>query len=308
MQQRAHAPVMLVEAIEALAIRQDGIYVDATFGRGGHSREIVAQLGHAGKLYVIDRDPCAIEEAQRLAQQDARVVVVKSCFSELRQRLLPLLNDRNVDGVLFDLGVSSPQLDAPERGFSFMQDGPLDMRMDPERGVSAAQWLARAEEEDIARVIWEYGEERFSRKIARAIVTKRAIEPIETTQALSRLIAGVVRSGRQHKHPATRSFQALRIQVNDELNELQQGLIQAMSLLKVGARLVVISFHSLEDRMVKRFMREQARDMLFNPKLPFDSDFVPKLRILRKQKPSENETNCNPRARSAVMRIAEKLE
>ncbi len=302
-----HKPVLLEEAIEALVTRGDGHYVDGTFGRGGHSRALVARLNEQGRLLALDKDPTAIQSGQEILGSDDRVTFIQGSFADLEQWILDWGVEDGVDGILLDLGVSSPQLDDPERGFSFMEDGPLDMRMDPTRGVSAAEWLNEAPEREISRVLWEYGEERHARRIARKIVTERGRTPLTRTRQLAELIEEML--GRpERKHPATRCFQAIRIQVNNELADLAKGLEAGIRQLRPGGRLVVISFHSLEDRLVKRTMREAARPGQVRRNLPEHPDWVPTLKLVGKAvKPSEVEISANPRARSAVMRVAEKL-
>jgi 16S rRNA (cytosine1402-N4)-methyltransferase len=300
-----HAPVLRNAAIDSLAIRADGCYVDATFGRGGHAGEILGRLGDEGKLVAIDRDPEAAAAAAILFSGDTRARFVRSRFSELLQHVEPA----SADGVLFDLGVSSPQLDDARRGFSFMRDGPLDMRMDPDSGVSAAAFLAGADEREIAAVIARLGEERHARRIARAIVAARASGAIETTSRLAGVVAAAVPGREPGRHPATRTFQALRIHVNDELGELERALPQAVAALRPGGRLVVISFHSLEDRIAKRFMRSASReDPAFAglPQVPASAR--PRLKLVgRATFADETEVARNPRARSAVMRVAERV-
>jgi 16S rRNA (cytosine1402-N4)-methyltransferase len=295
-----HEPVLAREVIEALAVRPDGIYVDGTFGRGGHSRLILERLGPAGRLIALDRDPQAAEAARALG--DARFRFFKAKFSELE--MVP----SGVQGMLFDLGVSSPQLDDPARGFSFRHDGPLDMRMDPEAGMSAAEWLAKAQEQDIRGVIRDYGEERFAKQIAAAIVAARRSEPIVRTRQLADLVARAVRTREPGQDPATRTFQAVRIHVNRELEEVSMMLPQAVSRLAPQGRLAVISFHSLEDRIVKRFMQALARPEM--PRgLPLRASEMPEpvLRIVgRAQRASRQEITRNPRARSATLRVAER--
>ena len=302
-----HIPVLLEEAIEALVTRPDGHYVDGTFGRGGHSRALVARLNEQGRLLALDKDPVAIATGQRLLGTDPRVTFIQGSFAELDQWILDWGVEEGLDGVLLDLGVSSPQLDDPERGFSFMEDGPLDMRMDPTRGVSAAEWLNEAPEREISRVIWEFGEERHARRIARKIVTVRAHSPLERTSQLAGLVEEML--GRpERKHPATRCFQAIRIYINNEMADLAQGLETSIKQLRPGGRLVAISFHSLEDRLVKRTLREAVRPGRVRRDLPDVPGSEPTLRLIGKAiRPSEQEISANPRARSAVMRVAEKL-
>jgi 16S rRNA (cytosine1402-N4)-methyltransferase len=304
----AHVPVLLIPAVDALAIdaRPDGTFVDATFGRGGHTRLILERLGPSGRLIAIDRDPDAVSAAR--AVSDSRLTPVHARFSEL-QSTLAALRAREADGVLFDLGVSSPQLDDARRGFGFRGDGPLDMRMDPSRGASAADWIARAEEIEIREVIRSYGEERFAKQIAKAIVAARGRGPLRRTGELAAVVAAAVRTREPGQNPATRTFQALRIHVNQELEELSLALPQALAALRASGRLAVISFHSLEDRIVKNFMRGEARPAL-PERLPVRAREMPppKLRIVGPpQRPGAAEIGANPRARSAVLRVAEKL-
>jgi 16S rRNA (cytosine1402-N4)-methyltransferase len=307
--EREHVPVLLDEVITALAVQPDGVYVDATFGRGGHAEAILARLNDRGRLLAFDRDPQAIEEARRRFMQDARVTITHAAFSKLGETVAGLGLNGRVNGMLFDFGVSSPQLDDPARGFSFRFDAPLDMRMDTTRGESAAQWLARADETDVANIIYEYGEERFSRRIARAIVAERVREPITTTARLAEIVRGAVRTRERGQHPATRTFQAIRMHVNAELDEIERALPQALQALATGGRLAVISFHSLEDRLVKNFMRDQEKGPTYPPELPVVPTFVPRLRIVGKTaRAGEPELARNPRARSAVLRVAERTE
>jgi 16S rRNA (cytosine1402-N4)-methyltransferase len=303
-----HVPVLPEESIEALAVarRPDGIFVDATFGRGGHSRLILSRLGRGGRLIAIDRDPQAVAAAQAL--QDARTSVVHGRFGELRS-ILEAQGAAAVDGVLFDLGVSSPQLDDPARGFSFRFDAPLDMRMDTTSGMSAADWLARATEGDIREVLSSHGEERFAKQIAKAIVAARRGGPVRSTGQLAALVGKAVRTREPGQDPATRTFQALRIHVNQELEELSLALPQALDALAAGGRLAVISFHSLEDRIVKNFMRDAARPQA-PERLPLRARELPAPRLLlvgKAQKAGAPEIAANPRSRSAVLRVAEKL-
>ncbi|MDX1375954.1 MAG: 16S rRNA (cytosine(1402)-N(4))-methyltransferase RsmH [Burkholderiales bacterium] len=302
---RVHRPVMLEETLAALALRPEGVYVDGTFGRGGHARALLARLGPRGRLIAIDRDPEAIAAARAL--RDARVHAVQAPLRALAATL-DAAGIRHADGMLFDLGVSSPQLDDPARGFSFRADGPLDMRMDPGSGVSAAQWLATAAEPEIREVIRNYGEERFAKQIAAAIVAARAGQPIRTTRQLADLVGAAVRTREPGQDPATRTFQALRILVNRELEEVSLMLPQAVAHLATHGRLAVISFHSLEDRIVKRFFAGAAR-----PALPADLPIrasempAPQLRLIgRARRPSAAELAENPRARSALLRVAER--
>ena len=302
----AHVAVLFAEVIEGLAVKADGTYLDGTFGRGGHARGVLAKLGPDGRLLVMDKDPEAIAVAERLAADDARVALRRGSFADLAQWPLAATG---LDGILFDLGVSSPQLDVAERGFSFGKDGPLDMRMDPDAGESAAQWLAHASDKDIADVLWTYGEERQSRRIARAIVARRAETPLLRTAQLADLIASVMPRGDSKIHPATRSFQAIRIYINRELVDLEAGLDAALEALKPGGRLAVISFHSLEDRIVKQFMLRHAKAPPSNRRMPVEIAFTPTLRLVGgARKAGDAELAVNPRARSAVLRVAEKLE
>ncbi|KPB54627.1 Ribosomal RNA small subunit methyltransferase H [Pseudomonas coronafaciens pv. oryzae] len=306
-----HITVLLEEAVEALAVRADGCYLDGTFGRGGHSRLILSHLGPDGRLLGFDKDPQAIATGQALAAEDGRFVIVQRSFAELGSEALERDLAGKVSGILLDLGVSSPQLDDPGRGFSFMNDGPLDMRMDPTRGVSAAEFIASAPAEEIARVFKEYGEERFAKRMANAVVQRREIQPFERTADLAEVLKVANPAWEKGKNPATRAFQGLRIHVNNELGDLEAGLEAAMEALEVGGRLVVISFHSLEDRIVKLFMRKLAKGEADNmPRnLPIQyKAFEPKIKIHGKaQFASDTETKANPRSRSAVMRVAEKL-
>ena len=304
----AHRPVLLQEALDGLAVRPDGIYLDGTFGRGGHAAAILERLGAAGQLYAMDKDPDAVRTARERFGQDARFHVRRGTFAMLGQLAREQGVAGRVSGILLDLGVSSPQLDDPARGFSFLKDGPLDMRMDPEQGLSAADWLAQADEREILRVLWEYGEERFARRIARAILRERDEHPIRTTQQLADLIAAAVPTRERHKNPATRSFQALRIEVNQELQDLALALEQVVDVLEPGGRLAVISFHSLEDRMVKRFLRRESRGEEMPLDLPVTGGPKPgRLRLIGKAiRAGAAETDANPRARSAVLRIAER--
>jgi len=290
-------------------VRPDGIYIDGTFGRGGHARAVLARLGPAGRLVGLDRDPAALMAARDLELIDPRFVAVQRPFGEIADAVAAVGVTGRVQGILLDLGVSSPQLDDPGRGFSFASDGPLDMRMDPSHGRSAAQWLAAASQGEIARLLKEYAEERFAARIARAVVQQRTKAPLMTTGALAELVARVVPTREPGKHPATRTFQALRIQVNDELGELRRCLDQVCDLLAVAGRLVVISFHSLEDRIVKRFMRGESRGPLLPKGLPVTGvQAQGRLRILGKPvRPSDAEAAANPRSRSAILRVAERL-
>ena len=306
----AHLPVLYAQVMEGLGVVEDGRYLDGTFGRGGHARGVLEKLGPGGRLLLMDKDPEAIAEAERSFGADGRVSIRRGSFAALGG----WDQARDLDGVLFDLGVSSPQLDVAQRGFSFGKDGPLDMRMDPDAGESAAQWLARAEEREIADVLWTWGEEKQSRRIARAIVARRAQQPLERTAQLADLIGSVVPRGKSGSdkgriHPATRSFQAIRIHINAELADLQAGLDAALAALKPGGRLAVISFHSLEDRIVKQFIARHAKAPPANRRLPQVQAFVPVL-VDRGGaiRADAAELAANPRARSAVLRVAEKLD
>jgi 16S rRNA (cytosine1402-N4)-methyltransferase len=302
-----HETVLLEEAVAALNIQPDGVYIDATFGRGGHSRRILAQLGEHGRLYAFDKDPMAIAAGKALT--DARFTLIHSGFehvaAEMAQRGVTRVN-----GVLMDLGVSSPQLDDATRGFSFRFDAPLDMRMDTTRGQTAAEWLAQVGETELKEVISQYGEERYARSIARAIVAQRAIAPLTTTKHLAQLVAAVVPAREPGQNPATRTFQAVRIYLNRELEELSLALPLCAGLLASGGRLVVIAFHSLEDRIVKRFMRELSSPPVLPARLPIRAADIPaaKMRLMgRAIRPGAAEVAANPRARSAVMRVMEAI-
>ena len=306
----SHRPVLVSEVLAALAVRPDGCYVDATFGRGGHAAAILERLGPTGSLLALDRDPAAAEWARAEFCNEPRFQFVQSRFSELASIVTERRLCGRVDGVLLDLGVSSPQLDDPERGFSFSRNGALDMRMDPTSGSSATDWLNRIGEMELERILAEFGEERFHRRIARAIVAARRRAPSTTTARLAEIVSLAIPTRQPGKHPATRVFQAVRIAVNDELNELRAVLPQTTQILAPGGRLAVIAFHSLEDRMVKRFMRERARGQ----ELPLDLPVVGvpegiSLRLIgRPSRPADPEVMANPRARSAVLRVAERLE
>lgn len=306
-----HITVMLNEAVDSLVVHSAGCYADGTFGRGGHSRLILDRLEKEGRLLGFDKDPQAIEAGKALSGTDSRFTIVQRSFAELRDEFSSRNLLGQVAGVLLDLGVSSPQLDDPDRGFSFLQDGPLDMRMDPGAGVSAADWIATADETEIARVFKEYGDERFARRMARAVVLRREQSPFTRTADLAEVLAAANPAWEKGKNPATRAFQGIRIHINSELDDLQQGLNAALDVLCPGGRLVVISFHSLEDRIVKQFMRRHAKGEM--DRLPRDLPVIPKafepcLKLIGKARfASEAEVQANPRARSAVMRVAEKL-
>jgi len=305
----AHTPVLLDEVLAGLAVQAAGHYCDATFGRGGHTTALLARLGSAGRVCAIDRDPEAIAAGRERFASEPRLTLVRGSFGRLEERVRAAGLEGELQGVLLDLGVSSPQLDEARRGFSFMQDGPLDMRMDNESGISAAQWLARAGEREVAEVIFRFGEEKFSRRIARAIVAARSTAAIVGTRQLADIVSGAVPTREPGKHPATRTFQALRIHVNRELEEVEAALPQAVKLLAAGGRLCVISFHSLEDRLVKRFMRREAQGDPVYAGLPdIPPHARPRLRLVGGAvMPGETEVAANPRARSAVLRVAERV-
>jgi 16S rRNA (cytosine1402-N4)-methyltransferase len=305
-----HQPVLFDEVLEALAIRKDGVYVDGTFGRGGHAAAILAQLGPEGKLLAMDKDPEAVQSARMQFGNDPRFEIEQGAFTMLSQLLAQRQLQGRVNGLLLDLGVSSPQLDDPVRGFSFSADGPLDMRMDPDSGISAAQWLQQASEREIREVLRTLGEERFAGRIARAIVSTRSEAPLQTTRQLAELIATAAPSREKNKHPATRSFLAIRIFINRELDDVRAVLEQVPDALAPGGRLAVISFHSLEDRIVKRFIRDEYRGEQAPPEFPLAGmDYQPRLRPVGKAiRASEAEIDSNPRARSAVLRVAERLQ
>ncbi|MGI9321995.1 MAG: 16S rRNA (cytosine(1402)-N(4))-methyltransferase RsmH [Pseudomonadales bacterium] len=305
---RQHSPVMLDAAVAALVVNQDGAYVDCTYGRGGHSQLIADRLSPTGRLLAIDKDQSAIANAQQRFANDSRVAIQQGSFAQVasfvkQQRLAPL------DGVLMDLGVSSPQLEDAQRGFSFNLSGPLDMRMDQSSGQTAAEWLAQASEREIAQTLATYGEERYARRIAKRIVAERGRAPITTTDKLVEIVAAAMPRKEEHKHPATRTFQAIRIQVNDELNALETCLADLLDLLRAGGRIVVISFHSLEDRIVKRFFRQMHKGDPLPDKLPVTDDQINRrLKLVGKAiRPSQEEVDANIRARSSIMRVAEKL-
>ncbi|MEY4641354.1 MAG: hypothetical protein RLZZ227_1348 [Pseudomonadota bacterium] len=304
-----HDTVFLREAVDALVTDPNGVYVDGTFGRGGHSRLLLQKLGAQGRLLVIDKDPEAIAVAESLRAMDPRVTIGHGSFADMARFVATMPGVTQVQGILLDLGMSSPQLDDARRGFSFTHDGPLDMRMNNNQGMSAAQWLATAPEEEIARVIYEYGEEKFSRRMARAIVAARAQQPLTTTKQLADLITEANPAWERHKHPATRAFQGIRIFINDELKDLQNALQVILDLLANGGRMAVISFHSLEDRIVKQFMQKHVRGDDFPRGLPVTSDQLkPRLRLVAKAlKTADLERERNVRSRSAVMRVAEKI-
>jgi len=303
-----HVPVLLGPVLEGLEIKADGLYVDGTFGRGGHSSAILQRLNVDGRLIAIDRDPQAVAAAAPLLTNDPRFTLIRSDFANLARQLDQMELTGGVDGMLFDLGVSSPQLDEAERGFSFLRDGPLDMRMDPDAGISAAEWLNTGGEKALKQVLYKYGEERDAPRIARAIVAARANAEIATTGQLADIVSSVVPAHTRKKHPATKTFQAIRIHINDELGQLDKVLKQSLDLLVTGGRLCVISFHSLEDRIVKRFMRDASRESeqwRGMPNVP--PEFAPKLKLVGKViTAGASEIATNARARSARLRIAER--
>jgi len=305
-----HLPVLFNEALHELSIKPDGVYVDCTFGRGGHSRGILKQLGPAGQLLALDRDLDAIQsETARELVKDSRFQLEHCCFSQLQQAVEKRGWQGKVDGILMDFGVSSPQLDNAQRGFSFMRDGPLDMRMDCNSGQSAAEWLARVSEEDLVQVLFDYGEERFARRIANAVVIQRLEKPLETTRQFVDLLVEAIPFKEKHKHPATRSFQAVRIAVNRELEEISTVLDQAVNGLASSGIMVVISFHSLEDRIVKRFIRDESRGRYTPSKLPLQPEELAAIRLIKRGKvikAGKQELAENPRSRSAVMRVAQR--
>jgi 16S rRNA (cytosine1402-N4)-methyltransferase len=305
----SHTSVLLDEAVDALVQTPSGTYVDGTYGRGGHSRAILSRLNQSGRLLVMDKDPEAIAHAQSWAATDKRISVVHDSFAVMSRWIAQMEGQVGVDGVLLDLGVSSPQLDEAKRGFSFLQDGPLDMRMNPNIGISAAEWLNCAAEQEIADVIYQFGEERYSRRIAKAITTSRQQEPLLTTHQFATVVSQAHPRWEKGKHPATRTFQAIRIFINHELEDVQTGLQQALDVLRIGGRFVVISFHSLEDRLVKRFIVNKARGPIFPRGLPVSSADVKVTvkKIGKSVRASASEVALNSRARSAIMRIGEKI-
>jgi 16S rRNA (cytosine1402-N4)-methyltransferase len=306
-----HKPVLLAEVLEQLAIKEEGVYMDCTFGRGGHSQGILSMLGASGNLLAFDRDVDAIDsDVAKTMRQDNRFMLKHSCFSALASVAAGEGLVGKIDGILLDLGVSSPQLDNPERGFSFLRDGPLDMRMDETAGVSAQEWLANVDEKELVRVLFEYGEERFARRIAKAVIESRVLSPITDTKQLATLVAEAVPFKEKHKHPATRTFQAIRIEINRELDELKDVLRQSIHVLKPGGRMVIISFHSLEDRIVKRFIRDEEGAKFDPGRLPIrEIDIAQGVlkKIGKAIKAGKTELAENPRARSAVLRTAERV-
>ena len=305
----AHVPVLLEAVITGLNLHDDGLYVDGTFGRGGHSLAILKRLGPTGRLLAIDRDPQAIATAADALKSDPRFELAQGEFSELKEHAIKRNVLGKVDGLLLDLGVSSPQLDEAERGFSFQSDGPLDMRMDPTTGSSAADWLANVKERELRKVLFEFGEERFAARIARAIVAARSLQPIRRTAELAKIVSEAVPSHGQRRHPATKTFQAIRIRINDELQQLESALRASIDLLRPGGRLCVISFHSLEDRRVKRFMRDSSREPAPWRGLPeIPQEHQPPFKVIGKMiSASDEEIGMNVRARSARFRVAERL-
>jgi 16S rRNA (cytosine1402-N4)-methyltransferase len=303
-----HIPVLATEALAGLALEAGGYYVDATFGRGGHTALILQALGPEGRVLALDRDPQAVAAGQRHFAHEVRLALAHASFADLAALVPAYAHQHPCRGVLFDLGVSSPQLEDPRRGFSFRADGPLDMRMDPTRGEPVSAWLARARVDEIRQVIATFGEERFARRIAQAIVTRRSKGALENTAELASLVAGAVRTREPGKHPATRTFQALRMFINDELGQLERGLHAALEVLTPGGRLAVISFHSLEDRVVKRFMQRESQVNPALGELPvIPAEARPRLKLIgRKLRPSADELARNPRARSALLRVAER--
>lgn len=305
----SHQSVLLKQSVEALLIDDCGSYIDGTFGRGGHSRAILERLGDAGRLIGVDRDPAAVAAGRQLAESDSRFTMHRGSFGELGDIALDYQLQGEVSGILLDLGVSSPQLDDPERGFSFLHDGPLDMRMDPDSSPSAADWVNSAKENEIARVLRDYGEERYANRIARAIVAARKTQPITRTASLAEIVKAANPAWERDKHPATRAFQGIRIFVNQELDALRAALQDAVQVLRLGGRLVVISFHSLEDKIVKNFMSLQTKGDNFPRGLPIrHSELRPTLKTIGKPlRPDADEVSENPRARSAIMRVAERI-
>ncbi len=304
-----HKPVLLNEVLQGLNLRADGCYIDCTFGRGGHSRAILQQLGSNARLIAMDRDPHALQSVDEILKQDKRFSLDQISFSHMKELSNHYQKTGKINGILLDLGVSSPQLDNADRGFSFMRDGILDMRMDNLTGITAAEWLNKATVNEITDVLKTFGEEKFAKRIARAIVSSRTVQPIETTAQLADLVSSNVPVKEKDKHPATRTFQAIRIFINHELDELKQVLDQSLNVLTAGGRLVVISFHSLEDRIVKRFMRSHARGDDYPADIPVTKAMLqPRLKLIGKAiHPDKNEVLVNPRSRSAVLRIAEKV-
>jgi 16S rRNA (cytosine1402-N4)-methyltransferase len=309
--QLVHQPVLFDEVLQAMQVKPDGVYVDGTFGRGGHAAAILQQLGEHGRLIVMDKDPQAVAFAQAKHAGDQRVTIIHDDYAQMKYHISQQGLSSQVDGVLLDLGVSSPQLDDASRGFSFQQNGPLDMRMNTEQGETAQHWIMNASEKEIADVLWRFGEERFSRRIARKIVEYRQQNPINDTDTLVSVIKGCVPAGKEKKHPATRSFQAIRMHINHELEHIEQVLEDIFDVLKIGGRLLVISFHSLEDRIVKRFFKQQSTAPSIPRGLPVrESDLTVSIRLRtvgKAIKAGMEELAKNPRSRSAVLRIAERV-
>ena len=304
-----HISVLLEESIAALAIKSSGVYMDGTFGRGGHSKHILNELSAEATLVAVDRDLSAIEYGKQHFAGERRLHLVHSDFASIQQKVLEQELPEKFDGILFDLGVSSPQLDEPNRGFSFMQDGPLDMRMDTSCGQTAAQWLSSAEEKEIANVIFQLGEEKLSRRIARAIVEQREEQPFTRTSQLVDLLEDVIKRKEKNKHPATRTFLALRMYLNDELGQIEAMLPQAVKMLNPGGRLAIISFHSREDRIVKQFFRDISKGPKLPKRLPIQEEYQAPVKLIGKAiKPTEQEVRLNPRSRSAVLRVGERTE
>lgn len=307
--QWTHQPVMVNEVIESLALTKNGIYIDATFGRGGHTQAILKKLGPSARILGFDKDPKAIEAGLQMAEQDDRLKMIHGSFAEIKQKCIDENILGKVNGILMDLGVSSPQLDDAERGFSFRKAGPLDMRMNPNAGITASEWVNSTLEADMAFVFKSLGEEKFAKRIARAIALARATKPFVTTEELSEVIKAAHPAWERHKHPATKCFQAIRIYINEELDDLKKGLTASLDVLKADGRMVMISFHSLEDRIVKRFIQKNEQDENYELKLPIpNAKFKPRMkRVGKKLTPSLDELNHNPRSRSAVLRVAEKV-
>ena len=306
--QYEHEPVLLDKVLEQLCVRETGVYMDCTYGRGGHARAILKRLGMKGRLLAIDRDPAAVLSARGELASDSRFHIAHGSFGMLKEFADRFGVTGKVDGILFDLGVSSPQLDDPQRGFSFLRDGPLDMRMDPGSGISAADWLAACTFAELAGVLKEYGKERYAKRIAREIIDARETAPIRSTGRLASIITGACPAIEKGKHPATRCFQAIRIFLNNELQQIEEALGQVLEVLAVGGRLLVISFHSLEDRLVKRYVRAQARGDEYPPDMPVaEFQLRPRLRVIgRSMRASKREMQRNPRSRSAILRVAER--
>lgn len=309
MTQELHYSVLLDESVDALVVDAGGVYVDGTFGRGGHSRKILERLSPTGRLLAFDKDPEAVAVGREIEQVDSRFHMFHGSFAQLKEGLSRFSVEESIDGVLLDLGVSSPQLDTAERGFSFMKDGPLDMRMNYQSGISAAQWLAEAPEADIAFVIKEYGEERFAKRMAKAIVDYRSEQSITTTLQLAKIVSEAHPKWEKGKHPATKAFQGIRIFINSELDDLKTVLDDSIAALRLGGRLVVISFHSLEDRMVKRFFKEGSKGKYFPPEVPVTEEMLEKtLKLIGKaERANQEEVDENVRSRSAIMRVAERI-